>query len=138
MAEPIIKSERPYFRRSPVAKFFKVGNMTVNGIQRTLWGFMSFHNGVGKLPTFAAFGGLAPVDEHGHLRIEGLKDGVIIVAPGIIYNPIPPLDVTGKMMAEHDKAMKKWKPKAQLVTERSDAPAVDMGVIHMPGTGSIQ
>lgn len=138
MTSPIIKSERPYFRRHPVAKFFKVGNIMAGGIQRTLWGFMSFYNGLGKPPTFAAYAGVAPVDDMGNLQIGNLKPGTIIVEPGLLYNPIPPMDVTGKMMEEHDRAMRKWKPKQLYGIEKEDAPAVDLGVIHMPGTETQQ
>jgi len=138
MSGPIISSGRPYFKRHPVSRFFKVGKVTVNGIQRTLWGFMSFYNGLDKPPTFAAYGGPAPVDDLGNLRVENLLDGVIIVEPGLIYNPIPLMDVTGKMMQEHDKALRKWKPKTELHYEKDDAPAVDLGVINMPGNRTIQ
>ena len=135
---PKIASPRPYSRRQPVARFFKIGSMKVNGIQRTLWGFMSFYNGLGKPPTFGAFGGLAPVDDFGNLAMQELSEGDIIVAPGIIYKPIPLMDVTGKMMAEHERAMKTWRPRPQIVTEKDDAPAVDLGVIHMPGSEILQ
>lgn len=138
MTSPKLTAERPYARRSPVSRFFAVGRISVGGIDRTLWGFMSFYNGLERPPIFAAFAGTVPVDSHGNIRTEDLKEGTIIVEPGLIYNPIPPTDVTGKMMAEHDRAMKIWKPKTQIITERSDAPAVDMGVIHMPGTGKLQ
>lgn len=99
---------------------------------------MSFHNGLGKPPTFAAYGGPAPVDDLGNLRVENLPDGTIIVEPGLLYNPIPPMDVTGKMMAEHERAMRTWRPKPEIHYERDDAPAVDLGVINMPGNGTIQ
>lgn len=135
---PIIKTERPYFRRHPVAKFFKIGNILVAGIQRTLWGFMSFHNGNDKLPTFAAYVGQAPVDNMGNLRVEALPEGTIIVEPGLMYQKIPPLDVTGKMMQEHQKAMIKWKPKQLYGVEKDDAPAVDLGVVNLPGTEKMQ
>lgn len=132
MSQPKIASARPYQRRHPVARFMSIGKMKVNGLERTLWGFMSFHNGLGKPPTFGAFGGLAPVDDFGNLAMSELKEGDIIVEPGLIYKPIPILEVTGKMMAEHDKAMKKWKPKVTYGYEKDDAPAVDLGVIQLP------
>lgn len=131
MSNPVIKSSRPYAQRSPVARFFKVGNVKVNGIQRTLWGFMSFYNGIGKLPTFGAYAGLAPVDEHGYLRIEQLAEGDIVVEPGLVYKPVPPMDVTGKMMAEHERAMKTWRPKVQYSYEKEAGPAIDLGPINL-------
>lgn len=106
--------------------------MKVNGIERTVWGFMSFYNGVGKMPTFAAYGGVAPVDDFGNLAMSQLSEGDIIVEPGLLYKPIPPLDVTGKMMAEHDRAMKTWKPKTRYGYVKDNAPAVDLGVIKLP------
>lgn len=134
MNSPTLNNARPYQRRQPVAKFMKVGNITVGGIQRTLWGFMSFYTGPTSMPLFGSLQRHAPVDEFGQLRLDHLEEGDIIVDPGLVYKPIPLMNITGKMMAEHTKAMKKFRPRDILVTERDTTlPAVDMGVIKLPG-----
>lgn len=128
-----IEGKKPYFRRQPVAKFGAVDRVVVNRITRTVFYFMSFYNGPGLAPTFAELVGRAPVDAEGFLKIDAVPEGCIIVDPGLVYRPIPLLRVSGKMMAEHEKAMKKWKPKTQLVYEKDDAPAVDLGPINLSG-----
>lgn len=121
--------ETSYESRQVVAKFAKVGHFIDRGIQRTLWGCLTFWTGPLKAPKAGRFIGFARRDEEGFIRMEQLRPGLFLVEPGLIYEAIP---VTGVVMAKHEQAMKKFRPRDLIETVKDDAPAVDLGVINMP------
>lgn len=109
----------------------RIGYFQEGGKKYTLWGYLTFYCGEGVTPIAAKYDRIAPRDEDGELLTSGIKPGEIVVMPGFVYKIIP---MSGMIMSEHLKKIQRgWKPKAQLVYEKSDAPAVDLGVIKPAG-----
>lgn len=107
------KTARDYDRRSIVARVAVVGSVMRAGISYPIYKFLTF-----KLPNGQVFGAeftgyKAPVDRHGNLRMEVLKEGDIIVRPGLLYRKI--LTMPGALMLAHLDAMKTWLPPAPIM-----------------------
>lgn len=125
----------PYERRQIVAKMGKAGTFRVGRRVFTLWKYMTFFTGNGK-PGFAAeFVRKADIDKNGFLRLETVREGEIVVAPGLVYKKIP---MTGNIMTVHLQAMKTFRPRDTLNFEKDKGPAVDLGEINLTKKETIQ
>lgn len=125
-----IDTKQNYEVRQVVAKMGLAGKFREGGKQYKIFQFLTFWSGGG--PSFAAEFVRPATNVGGFLFLEDLKVGEIVVKPGLIYRKIP---MTGMIMAEHMRAMKKFKPKRQIVYERDTAPAVDVGSINLTEGG---
>lgn len=125
----IAKSDQNYQRRQIVARMGRAGVFRLGGKRYIIWKYMTFWCG-NDMPSIAAeFVRQADHDKDGFLRIENLREGEIVVTPGLVYRKIP---MSGVMMAEHIKAMRNFKPRDILVMDKdTDAGAVDLGAIDM-------
>lgn len=122
-------STQSYARRQIVAYMGKNGYFELDGKRYTIWKIMTFYCGEGEPSIAAEFVRLADMDKEGFIRIENLAEGEMIVTPGLIYKKIP---MSGVVMAEHMKKMKKFSPRA-LVQHVKDTstPAEDLGAIDL-------
>lgn len=127
----IAQHNRPYERRHIVARMGKIGEVRYGHRTVSLWRYLTFWCGAGE-PSFAAeFVRLADADAGGFLHIAHLKEGDIVVSPGLIYKKIP---MSGRILGEHLRKMKTFKPKAELVPFKdTKAPVVDLGAIDFTG-----
>lgn len=127
----IAKSDQPYERRQIVAYMGRAGRFRMNGKNYTIWKYMTFYVGKGKPPVAGEFVRMADRDKEGFLRLETVKPGEMVVTPGIIYRKIP---MSGVMMAEHMRKLKRFKPRDLVVYEKdTSSPAVDLGEIDLTG-----
>lgn len=120
-----INPDQPYEMRQIVATMGAAGEFALSGklykipLIMTFWG--------GEKPSFAAiFDRIADRDAKGFLVLSNMKKGEIVVKPGLVYRKIL---MTGVIMNEHLLAMKRFRPKKQIVYEKSTEAPVDLGVI---------
>ena len=125
----IAKNGKPYETRQVVAKLGKVGSFTTGGKSYFIPEYITFWTGEG--PSLAAkFDRIADKDPQGVLRMENVKEGEIVVAPGFVYRKTP---MTGMVQAAHLRAMMTFRPKTIVSHELDTAPPVDMGTINLNG-----
>jgi hypothetical protein len=127
------KTSRSYDRRAVVAKVCICGKIMQAGLQHPIYKYLTF-----KMPKGEVFGAeftgyMAPVDRFGNLRTEVLKEGDIIVRPGLLYRRM--LTMPGALMLAHLDAMKTWVPPLPVMKPYVDSgdAGVDMGVIDLRG-----
>lgn len=125
----IAGNTQDYQRRQIVARMGKAGHFRMGGKKYIIWQFMTFWCGEGQPAIAAEFVRPAPTDKEGFLHIEGLKPGELLVTPGLVYRKIP---MSGLIMAEHLKKMKRFKPRDILQSYKDTAAgAVDLGTIDL-------
>ncbi len=125
----LAKTDKTYEQRQIVACMEQCGIFRVDGKKYKLWKYMTFWCGHDQPSIAAELVGRAPLDSEGFLRLDDMKEGEMIVMPGFIYRKIP---MSGLIMAEHMKKMKKFKPRTliQHVKDTSGG-AVDLGTIDL-------
>lgn len=125
----IAKSDQEYRRLQGVAKMGKAGEFVMNHKRYQIWQYMTFYTGPNSPPICAEFSRPATIDAEGFLQIGMLKEGEIVVKPGLIYKKIP---MSGMIMAEHMFKMKTFKPRdiVQHVKDTTSG-AVDLGTIDL-------
>ena len=123
----IARNEQPYQSRQLVAKVGRIGEFVVHGKKYFIPAYVTFY--AGAQPAFAAkFDRLAERDHQDVLRMENMKEGEIILAPGLVYRKCP---MTGGVMAEHLRCMKTFRPKVIVEHIKDGGPAADVGVIKV-------
>jgi hypothetical protein len=124
----IAPSTKDYQRRQIVARMGRMGEFRIGRKRFILWKYMTFWTGGG--PAIAAeFVRRAETDKEGFLRLDELREGELVVAPGFIYRKIA---MTGNIMAEHLKKMKTFKPRPMVEYYKDTAAgAVDLGTTDM-------
>lgn len=122
-------SNQEYERRQIVARMGKVGTFRLEGKRYWIWKYITFWAGKDQPSVCGEFVRLADMDKDGFLRLDNLKTGEIVAMPGLIYRKIP---MSGMIMAEHMKKMKRFRPRDVLKTHKDTAAgAVDLGVIDL-------
>lgn len=126
----IFDNDQGYEARGIVAKIMPIGYYEQGPLMKVrIYRYLTFDCGKGK-PSFAAkFVEQAQVmtkNGESFLDANKLKPGQIVVSPGFIYEKIP---MSSPLMTEHLKALKTYKRKDIIKSEKSDAPAIDIGVI---------
>jgi hypothetical protein len=118
-----------YERRQIVARMGKAGYFRMERKKYIIWQFMTFWTGPLTPAIAAEFVRPADIDEQGFLRIEKLRPGEILVTPGLVYRKVA---MTGIIMAEHLKKMKRFRPR-DVVEHFKDtaAGAVDLGTVDL-------
>ncbi len=125
-AKGSLASDRQYEARGIVARIQPVGR--INGLA-PIYRYLTIDQGPGR-PSFAVeFMGKASVDENGYLDMRTVKEGQLIVNPGLVYKKIPWSD---GLMTLHLEAMKTYQRKEIYLPEidRSAGP-VDIGTINL-------
>lgn len=125
------KTLNNYEIRQIVARVGKAGSFTIGGKSYHMPEYMTFW--CGEKPSFAAkFDRLAPMDEKGFLRLDALREGEIVVKPGLVYRKVA---MTGMVMDAHLKAMQKFRKKVVTAPVMSDEAPIDVGVIDLTTGG---
>lgn len=104
-----IKYDRAYEARGVIARINKIGSMAVGPITSLpVYQFLSLDCGPGRDKILVEFVGPAPYDEiTQELDLNKVKDGDIIVNPGLLYRK---RSWTQKLMSEHLIQLRKYKP----------------------------
>ena len=120
------EQEHTYVKRQIVARLDFVGN--VDDVM-PFYRYLTIWNGPNEKATAVRFRGFARVDKDGFMDYSLLKPGDIVISPGLVYEPVT---MTGQIMAAHLKRMQTWKPKEEIVYEKSDEAPVDLGALNNP------
>lgn len=130
-----LQNDQGYDARGVVARINKIGDAQVGFMLTPVYQFITLDCGKGQRGKVVKFVGPAPrvIDEvtnEEYLDFEGLKEGDIVVNPGLLYKTI---EWTDALYAEHLKALATYKPKDILIADApsSDEQAVDLGTIDL-------
>lgn len=123
----IANTHTPYERRQIIAKCGNAGNFTIKGKLFKIPEYMTFYTGKDSPAVCGRFLRPADTDERGFLRLEGVREGEIVVDPGFVYQKV---QMPGLVILEHLKAMRKFKPSEVVeYVKDEEAPSVNMGSI---------
>ncbi len=133
--EKKIKEDQGYEARGVVARINKIGDVQIGLIHTPVYKYITLDRGAGQRGIVVQFVSPAPrvIDELSgdeFLDMASLKEGDIVVSPGLVYEKI---EWTDALYAEHLAALRTYRPKDILI---SDAPskgeeAVDLGKIDL-------
>jgi hypothetical protein len=126
-----VGESRDYAARAVVGRLHVMGHFEHGiSVRVPVYRFLTLYQGEGREAIPVEFVRPAPVipGEHDEtfLDFDQLKEGDIVVDPGLIYRRCLWFD---NLMAAHMKALQTFKPKTIMVAEKDDAPPVDIGTI---------
>lgn len=129
VAKNNIGTNQAYEARAVVAKYHVMGHFQTGAMLKVpVYKFLTLYTGEGREAIAVEFKRPAPVlpDDDGgtYLNVEALSEGDIVVNPGLVYRRCA---FFPNLMAEHMKALQRFKPKVIMVAEKDDAPAFDLG-----------
>ena len=129
MKTKLAKNAQPYERRQIVSYMGKAGLFSFGQKNYTIWKFMTFWCGGGKPAIAAEFVRMDERDDDGFIRMENMREGEMLVTPGLIYRKIP---MSGLIMTKHLEKMKTFKPKDLVVYEKDTSSGpIDVGEIDL-------
>lgn len=133
--EKSIGQNQGYSARGVVARINKIGNVQVGLIHTPVFKYLTLDRGAGQRGIVVQFVSPAPrvIDEltgEEFLDMQALKEGDIVVSPGLVYEKI---EWTDALYAEHLAALRMYRPKDILISEApsKDEAAVDLGKIDL-------
>lgn len=128
--EKYLGTDQGYEARGVVARIQPIGYYNESTLLRLpVYKYLTLDRGAGQQGIAVQFVGAAAfIEENGErfLDTRRLKPGHIVVHPGFIYKKVT---MTGTLMAEHLKALKKYKRKVIIGTDREDSGGFDLGVM---------
>lgn len=131
MTTKISNTEVPYTRRQIVARLGVVGFYSMNNKNHPIPQYITFHLGEGQQPLVAIFDRQADTDDSGFIDLNRIKEGELVIAPGLIYRKTC---FTGNLMTAHLQALKKFRPRSTVAYEKDhSAPPVNLGSIDFTG-----
>lgn len=135
-----MKVEEDYFDRAQgyeargiVARIQPIGHYQASVLLRLpIYQYLTLDCGEGRKAMAVQFVGTAPYNEvNGERFLDAtkLKPGHIVVDPGFVYKKIT---MTGQIMAEHLKALKRYRRKDIIKAERdASGGSIDLGMIDL-------
>lgn len=124
-----------YQARGIVARINKIGNVQVGLIHTPVFQYLTLDRGKGQRGIVVKFVSPAPrvINEltgEEFLDLESLKEGDIVVSPGLVYEKI---EWTDALYTEHLKALRTYRPKDILISEAPSKgeDAIDLGKIDL-------
>ena len=131
VSEQKMANNQAYEARAVIARYHVMGHYQAGiALKVPVYKFLTLYQGEGREAIAVEFQRPAPVipGDNGEtfLNIEALREGDIVVDPGLVYRRIP---MFPNLMAEHMKALQRFKPKTIISAEKDDAPPVDLGTL---------
>ena len=128
VAESKMSRDQAYEARGIIARYQRIGHYAVGPFMTVpVYKFLTVDRGGKNRPIAVEFVKPAPmIEDKGEfiLNIEALKEGDIVVSPGLIYRKCI---MFPKLTAVHMIAMKTYKPKEIIQAEKADAEHIDLG-----------
>lgn len=124
------QKQKDYARRQIVSRFGLIGTYQ-QGLRRyPIWRYLTFYTGPNTPPIAAKFVREADRDKQGIVHIDHLPEGTLVVDPCFIYEKIP---MSGFIMAAHLRKMRLFRPRDEVVYEKSKDGPIDVGEIDLTG-----
>jgi len=123
-----LRSDQDYEARGIIAKMGTVGNINAGTLIIPIPEYISLDAGEGRPAFLVKFSRMAPIErdeaDQPFLDMTKLKEGDIVITPGLLYRRVP---WTGPTMSAHLVALKKYRRKT-IVTSEVDRsqPATEM------------
>ena len=131
--EEFISNGKDYQARGIIARIHAIGYYNDGPlVRRPIHQYLTLDCGKGKPSICVKYVGEAKfVDRDGErfLDMTGMKEGQIVVSPGFVYQKI---EFSTRLMAEHLRALKTYRPHDILFTEKDGGPAIDLGDMNKP------
>lgn len=133
--EKTIRNDQAYHARGVIARINPVGEIGLSGLTTSkIYEFITLDTGKGNPAQCVRFVGKAPMliteDGEQQLDMAMLKEGDIVVSPGLLYRKT---EFTGAVHAEHLIQLQKYRPKDIIIADAPDASeeAVDLGAFNL-------